>query len=374
MGTVGGFKVERYVDAAGHDCAYYDTTLLFPTNVLDQEGGVNVLDMADPTKPALTARLVTPAMHTPHESLVVSSERGLLAPWPGNLATNVGPDRRLRHLAGLPPPGAELEHAGRLPRPRERHGARRAHVLLGVARGTTLVAVDISNPSLPVPIWFGNYDSHGLSISDDGNRAYVAGINSGLIILDTSQVQARVPNPTMREISRLQWGSMSIPQNAIPITINGHPYAGRDRRVRRPVRGRRRPHHRHRRRDPPAGDLEHAPRGPPARELRRARPTTTGAHNPARATPATTATCPTRVDPGIVACSMILSGLRVFDIRDPAHPHEIAYFNAPVTPRIVPPVDIIPARATGRCRARRSCPSATRSGTRTASAASTRCA
>src|SRR6202008_3153059 len=24
-GTVGGFKVERYVDAAGHDCAYYDT-------------------------------------------------------------------------------------------------------------------------------------------------------------------------------------------------------------------------------------------------------------------------------------------------------------------------------------------------------------
>jgi hypothetical protein len=43
MGTVGGFKVERYVDAAGHDCAYYDTTLMFPTNVLDQEGGVSGL-------------------------------------------------------------------------------------------------------------------------------------------------------------------------------------------------------------------------------------------------------------------------------------------------------------------------------------------
>jgi len=52
---------------------------------------------------------------------------------------------------------------------------------------------------------------------------------------------------------------------------------------------------------------------------------------------------PTRVDPGIVACSMILSGLRVFDIRDPYHPREIAYFNAPVTPRIVPPVGIVPA-------------------------------
>jgi hypothetical protein len=44
---------------------------------------------------------------------------------------------------------------------------------------------------------------------------------------------------------------------------------------------------------------------------------------------------PRRTDPGIVACSMILSGLRVFDIRDPHHPREIAYFNAPVTPRAV---------------------------------------
>jgi hypothetical protein len=52
---------------------------------------------------------------------------------------------------------------------------------------------------------------------------------------------------------------------------------------------------------------------------------------------------PTRVDPKIVACSMILSGLRVFDIRDPEHPREIAYFNAPVTPRIVPPAGVVPA-------------------------------
>jgi len=52
----------------------------------------------------------------------------------------------------------------------------------------------------------------------------VAGINSGQIILDTSEVQARVPNPTVREVSRLQWDSMSVPQNAIPVTIGGHPY------------------------------------------------------------------------------------------------------------------------------------------------------
>lgn len=41
---------------------------------------------------------------------------------------------------------------------------------------------------------------------------------------------------------------------------------------------------------------------------------------------------PSRIDPYIVACSFIMSGLRVFDIRDVAHPREIAYFNKPLMP------------------------------------------
>jgi hypothetical protein len=41
---------------------------------------------------------------------------------------------------------------------------------------------------------------------------------------------------------------------------------------------------------------------------------------------------PDRNEPGVVACSFIISGLRLFDIRDPFHPKEIAYFNAPVKP------------------------------------------
>jgi len=38
---------------------------------------------------------------------------------------------------------------------------------------------------------------------------------------------------------------------------------------------------------------------------------------------------PTRVDPKIVACSFIASGLRLFDISDLAHPKEVGYFVAP---------------------------------------------
>jgi hypothetical protein len=341
QGTVGGFKVERYVDAAGHECAYYDTTLLWPTNALDQEGGVNVLDMADPAHPALTTRLVTPAMDTPHESLVLSQSRGLLVAVAGNLATNVGQidiydvskDCRQPEFRSTTPLGVLGHESGLSPDGRTFYSASPA--------GQTIVAVDISDPVLPRPLWLGHYDSHGLSISGDGNRAYVAGIDSGLIILDTTEVQARVLNPKVTEVARLQWHSMSIPQNAIPITIKGHPYlveidefggqsevgAGRIIDI---------------------GDEAH-PRVVSNLRLEvhqkenfEAQKDDNGAQNPVQGYAGHYCNVPTRVDPTIVACSMILSGLRVFDIRDPAQPREIAYFNAPVTPRILPPGGVNP--------------------------------
>ena len=66
---------------------------------------------------------------------------------------------------------------------------------------------------------------HGLNISSDGNRAYLADATEHkLIILDTSQIQRHVANPQVREISALSWSPVSIPQNAIPFTEHGHPY------------------------------------------------------------------------------------------------------------------------------------------------------
>jgi hypothetical protein len=344
FGTVGGFKVERYRDAAGRDCAYYDTTLLYPTNALDGEGGVNVLDMADPTKPTLTDRLVTPAMLSPHESLVVSQERGILAAVAGNPITNVGivdvydvsQDCRHPVLKSSSPVGIFGHESGLAPDGRTFYSASPA--------SQTLVAVGLDNPSLPLPLWGGSYDSHGLSLSADGNRAYVAGTGSGLIILDTSQVQARVPNPKVREVARLQWNSMSIPQNAIPVTIKGHPYlveideygAGSEVGAGRII---------------DIGD-ETKPRVVSNLRLGVHQPENfstladdAGQDNALQGYAGHYCNVPRRVDPGIVACSMILSGLRVFDIRDPLKPREIAYFNAPVQPRVVPPAGVIPAES-----------------------------
>ncbi len=64
-----------------------------------------------------------------------------------------------------------------------------------------------------------------MTLSDNGDRAYMADPTGGdLLIADTSQIQARKPNPQVREISRLTWKTASIPQNAIPFTENGHAY------------------------------------------------------------------------------------------------------------------------------------------------------
>ena len=72
FGEFGGYRVERYVDKAGHECAYWDTTLLYPNNVPDQgpQGpGVYVMDMSNPAEPVHTDTLETPAMQSPHESV-----------------------------------------------------------------------------------------------------------------------------------------------------------------------------------------------------------------------------------------------------------------------------------------------------------------
>jgi hypothetical protein len=259
----------------------------------------------------------------------------------GNLTTNAGvidiydvsKDCRHPELRSSTPMGFLGHESGMAPDGRTFYSASPS--------SRTLVAVDISNPSAPVPVSIGNYDSHGLSISEDGNRAYVAGTGSGLIVLDTSQVQSRALAPRMREVSRLRWRSMSIPQNAIPVTIRGRSYvveidefgaqsqvgAGRIIDTQDETRPR------------VVSNLRLAVHQP---ENFAAQANDNGAQNPVQGYAGHYCNVPRRVDPEIVACSMILSGLRIFDIRDPAKPREIAYYNAPVTPRILPPAGVNP--------------------------------
>jgi DNA-binding beta-propeller fold protein YncE len=342
QGKAGGYKVHRFVDRAGRECAYYDTTLLFPTNaqhLSNQPTGVAVLDMSNPAKPEQTDMLSTPAMQTPHESVVLNERRGLLAAVMGNPTFypgfvdiyDVNEDCRHPSLQSSLPVGLLGHESGFAPD---------GNTFYATSLSTGHVtAVDVSNPKLPKTLWVGQYRSHGLTVSNDGNRAYVAA-NTGLIILDVSEVQARKSDPQVREVSRLTWEELTIPQVAIPVTIAGRRYlveidefsgteedtgpaengskvgAARiidiaNERVPRVVSNIRLEVHQPQNRERLADDP--------------------GASSSLQGYAGHYCSVPTRDEPGIVACSFIASGLRVFDIRDPRHPREIAYFVAPLS-------------------------------------------
>jgi hypothetical protein len=344
-GSSGGFKVLRYVDKAGHECAYYDTTLLFPLNAQnlgDGPTGTAVLDMSNPSKPVRTTTLVTPAMQSPHESLNISTRRGLLAAVLGNPGTAPGQvdvydlNKDCRHpaLDASLPVGFLGHESGFAPDGRTFYAT-------SLFNGK-VTAVDLTNPKLPTPITTFNSPSHGMNVSDDGRRAYVAGLGIGLQILDLTDIQARAPSPQVHEVSRYAYPALTIPQNAIPVTIKGHKYAvevdefstqneggpfptqngkfvGAARII--DIENEKKPH--------VVSDMRLEVHQP---ENRAKIGGDYGATSFVQGYAGHYCNVPQRKDPGIVACSFILSGLRVFDIRDPEHPKEIAYFEAPPRP------------------------------------------
>src|SRR4029079_16377992 len=87
-----------------------------------------------------------------------------------------------------------------------------------------VTAVDLTNPKAPTPITTFSNPSHAFTVSDDGNTGYAAGLNTGVIIVDLSQIQARKPSPQVPEITCVTWSPMPTPQVARPVTIDGRPY------------------------------------------------------------------------------------------------------------------------------------------------------
>lgn len=341
VGGAGGFRVWRYVDRNRHECAYYDTSLLHPANAIVIPGlpgtGVAVLDMTDPAHPVQTALLDTLPMQAPHESLNLNAKRGLLAAELGSGGTapglmsiyDVSGDcrrpvlqsttlaARFGHESGWAPDGNTFWIGG----------------------GVGLAAIDVTNPKLPHKVWEGNEFVHGPSASDDGNRLYLADpIDGELTIVDVSEVQARKPDPVVREVSRLTWKSVSIPQNTAPMLIGGHRYllefdefgwrftgvpqdfntVGGARIV--DIADEKHPR--------VVSNLRLAVNQPAERAAALGDP---GALSPVQSYGAHYCAIPREVEPEIVACTFINSGLRIFDIRDPLHPREVGYYVSPPT-------------------------------------------
>ena len=342
-GEDGGYHVFRYQDRAGHTCAYYDTTLLIGRDLqysaYRHGPGVVVLDMSNPRKPVQTALLSTPAMVTPHESLRLNQRRGLLVAvaglpvaLPGELDVyDVSKDCRTPELLSTTPTGLLGHESGFTP------DGMTYWTTSWLGSTGTLAAIDLSDPTLPQMLAMSSdYVLHGVSFSDDGKTLYGAdqnaadgGATKGLRILDVSEVQERRASPQIRQLAYLRWPQMSTPQINEPITINGRPYTveadefntnelvGAARLI--DVKDPRHPR--------VVSDLRLAVNQPEVQAKLQDDPGFSGIQS------YTGHYCaaPRRTNPNIVACSFILSGLRVFDIRDPRKPVEVAYFNPPAT-------------------------------------------
>jgi len=348
--TPGGFRVWRYTDPAGHTCAYFDTSFAAPANITSIAGGpslgVVVLDMTRPAHPRHTTTLTSLAMLAPHESLNLNARRGLLAAEVGNGLTlpstmsvyDVRGDCRhpqllsqlavpTGHESGFSPDGRTFWAAG---------------------GGGYISAIDLSHPRHPTTIWRGAYYSHGLNLSANGKTLYQTDpINGNLGLIDVSQIQARVSDPKVHDISRIRWHPVSIPQNTVPFTSHGHHYllefdefAFRFNPV--TVND-----------QPGAARIINIdqPRHPHITSNLRLSVQMRRAHVRADGDPSELPTqtfgysmhycaVPRLVNPQIVACSAINSGLRVFNISHPAHPREVAYYVAP--PKAEHPLNLMP--------------------------------
>ncbi len=318
------------------DCAYYGTAFT-------GQAGVQVIDASDPTHPQQVGALRSPAMLDPWESLKVNERRGLLGAdtaWNGGGPAffdvyDLNGDCRQPDLLSSTPSAVPIGHEGNWAPDGKTYYV-----------GTVHSAIDTTDPNQPrfIPQHDSVGSMHGLSLSADGTRMYgvsIAGCgasgNNGLVIYDTSAVQNRELLPEMPVIGRVCWNDGSAAQHTIPVFYDGKPYiifvdeGGGDGSGSNPLdlTG-------------PAGaarliDIsdETQPRIVSKMKLEIHMPehadiqASDTAGNGSFGYQAHYCGVDREQNPTALACGYFQSGIRVFDIRDPYLPREIAYYNPP---------------------------------------------
>jgi hypothetical protein len=383
MAMVGGVRTRGFAnfDVYG-DCAYYtESPGGFGGPGADGHG--NVVDVSDPTRPVVTATLTARAMGNAGESLRVNAKRGLLV---ADHYGNGTADPRVGTFPWLAvyDVATDCRHPRLLADVAMPHG--RGHegwfspdgltYFMTSVLGRTTTAVDLSDPTNPKELATWPYPVHGGSTSEDGTRSYMASVAdpNAVLIVDTSDVGPGRANAG-RVLSTIPITHNFGNQNAYRLDYGGHPYllsfgestddatAGRCTN--------------------PADTSFDMPRfidlademhpvivskfvnevSDPVNCRRVSEDNTVYTGGADKGDPFWFAVSrlfmydthyctPDRLrDPTIMACATFLSGLRVYDIRDPRKPREIAYYNTgtttepePGVERAVPPVESAIAR------------------------------
>jgi len=254
-GDGANWQSDEFKDRAGHVCGYHGTSFSTTNRT---SVGVSVVDITDPTNPTVTTHLTTTSMLDPWESLKVNDRRQLLAADNGHnggfgaggpqvdfydISTDCRSPQLLSSIAVGQADGSTgivatvMGHEGNwAPDGLTYYGA---DLRTGGGRYYAVDATDATHPKL-LAFWKPSVAiPHGLSVSDDGNVGFfvaqggtsVAGLNdptvaptNGLLVYDLSQIQARLPNPQVTQIGQLLWKDGANAQHTIPVKIAGQPY------------------------------------------------------------------------------------------------------------------------------------------------------
>ena len=222
-------------------CAYYGTDSGAATNQ-----GIKVIDASDPAHPQVAAHLTdTPAALNPHETVHTNANtRILVAGQNGGQNFAVYDISDCRHpvlKSSLTLPGSN-GHMGNFAPDGKTFYLSQNPCCSGF--GGPLYIIDTSDPAnakqLPTWNFTGNGRPHSLNVNPqgfapglaEGTRAYMnqgrswpfADAQDGLVITDVSDYQFRRPNPQIRIISTLFYPDQGTGESVIPVKINGHPY------------------------------------------------------------------------------------------------------------------------------------------------------
>ena len=353
-------------------CGYHGTASALRSLAGRTNFGVRAVDVTDARNPTITAYLNTPSMHDPWESLKVNERRQVLGADNGQNGGggpevdiyDISQDCRFPQLIVTAPVGTGAD-GGKVAPIIGHEGSWAPDGLTyygGDLRNRQYYAVDTTDLTRPKLLanWVpGIANVHGLSISNDGNRGYFVSLGSavianltdptktgtnGLLIYDLSEIQARKANPQVRLVGKVLFKDGSTAQHTINVKIRGKPFiifvdeggsGGRNL----------------------AGWTAACAAGFPPfgvariidisdetnpRIVSRLLLETNNTANCAQVLPDLAGltgftydshycSVDNRRNATTLACGYFNSGIRVFDIRDPLRPKEIAYFNPPGT-------------------------------------------
>jgi hypothetical protein len=257
-GDGANWQTAEFRDGQSRICAYHGTAF---TTLNRTHLGVPVIDITNENAPTPTGYLTSVSMLDPWESLKTNARRKLLAADNGHNGGG-GPEIDIYDLSGdcrfpqlLASVAVGTGTDGGNVAPVIGHEGSWAPDGLTYYGGSPsqhiYYAVDTADPTAPklITTWLtplrqgvAGFDgaSHGLSISDDGNRGYMVSVGlpanladltnpavaptNGLLIYDLSDIQLRKANPQAKLISSLLWKDGTAAQHTIPVKIKGKPF------------------------------------------------------------------------------------------------------------------------------------------------------